>query len=746
MPREPLESEYSRSEENRSGGSIKVAGPNGVLLIHSRIRESMQPRTSGLLRETAGMTNDLINFTADESRYRALLSVSNVLVSQPDLHPVLHSVSVLLSKIVGCDTVALLLLNDDGERAQLYALESELRGPEMALGREFSIKNTVMAQVLENHKPMYIPSLTNEIASVPGLAEEARIRSTTSACMFPVSSARRKMGVLIFATSAGGNYSADDIELMRSVTIHVSTVLETALALDAAELYKRTLARERDRLKLILEINNHTITHLDVNALFRAASKSIHEYFDNAFTGFWVLEERSSHIELLSVECPRGTGFFDHMTTTVLTEDDIAKIRARTASILGPIEIDHLPGSLAKPFRDNSIISLACVPLVGTKGPLGIISVGSREKEAFGQDDIKLLSQIAIQISLALENALAYHRITFSCRRLEDERHYLESELQTEYNFEDIVGKSTAIKSVLEQVAIVAPTDSTVLLIGESGTGKELVARAIHNLSLRRAHTFVRLNCAAVPSGLLESELFGHEKGAFTGALAQKRGRIELADEGSLFLDEIGDIGIELQPKLLRVLQEREFERLGSNRTIRVDTRLIAATHRDLPRMVRQGEFRDDLFYRLNVFPIHIPPLRERKEDIPLLVHYFVATLSRKLRKSIEIIPLEVMDAITAFAWPGNVRELQNFVERSVILSRGETLAAPISELDSAMVPKDVSPSTFRGMEREVILNALRSAEGRLSGTGGAAEILGLKRTTLQRKMERLGIVRSDYI
>ena len=295
------------------------------------------------------------------------------------------------------------------------------------------------------------------------------------------------------------------------------------------------------------------------------------------------------------------------------------------------------------------------------RGRWGIISLGSKDENAFSQDDLDLLSQIANQISLALDNALAYRRMTFSCRRLEDERDYLQSEFQSQYNFEDIVGQSAAIKHVLEQVAIVAPTDSTVLLIGESGTGKELVARAIHNLSKRRDRTFVRLNCAAVPSGLLESELFGREKGAFTGALAQKRGRIELAHQGSLFLDEIGDIGLELQPKLLRVLQEREFERLGSNRTIKVDTRLIAATHRDLPEMMRKGEFRDDLFYRLNVFPIHIPPLRERRGDIPLLVHYFVANLSRKMRKSIRIIPPNVMNAITSFRWPGNVRELQNF-------------------------------------------------------------------------------------
>jgi len=684
--------------------------------------------------------------TASENRYRALLGVTSVLAAQSDVHAVLHSVSLLLSKIIGFDSAALLLLNEDGQSARLFALESDSTGSDTPIGRDFPFKDTTLALVLRDQKPMYIPSLSAELTKATGLAHAARIKPTTSAYMFPISSTRKQMGVLMFATSAGGNYSAQDIELMSSVAIHISTVLETALALDAAESYKRNLAREHDRLRLILEINNHTISHLDMNALFRAASKSIQAYFDNTFTGFWLFEEKSSQLELLSVDFPSGIGFLNHVTTAVLKEDDTAKMRARVAAVLGPNEIDHLPESIAKSLRDNSIGSVVCVPLVGTKGPLGMVSLGSREKDAFNQDDADLLTQIAIQISLALENALAYRRITFSCRRLEDERHYLESELQTEYNFEDIVGKSPAIKRVLDQVSIVAPTDSTVLLIGESGTGKELVARAIHNRSLRRDRTFVRLNCAAVPSGLLESELFGHERGAFTGALAQKRGRIELAHEGSLFLDEIGDIGIELQPKLLRVLQEREFERLGSNHTIKVDTRLIAATHRDLPAMVHSGEFRDDLYYRLNVFPIHIPPLRERREDIPLLVHYFVATLSRKMRKSIQFIPNEVMNTLTSFSWPGNIRELQNFIERSVILSSGETLAAPISELDQNLLPREISGTTFHGMEREMIIKMLRATQGKLSGPGGAAERLGLKRTTLQRKMQSLRIVKADYI
>ncbi len=672
------------------------------------------------------------------------LSIPPVLNSESELHAILQSVTTLLSKVIGCDYVALLLLNEDGQSARLYVLDLDSGSSTAPIVRDVPIEDTALAEFIKGQKPRYISNI-NDLKTIPALIQTVRIEQASRAHVFPVSSAQRRLGILIFVTNSAESCSASNEELMTSFTVLISKFLDTALAFAAAESYKQNLARERDRLKLILEINNHTITHLDMSALFRAASKSLRAFFDNALTGFWLFEERSNQIDLLTLDFPTGLGFRENTTTAILQEADIANMRARVAAIFGPHEIDQLPAAIAKPLRDNGIVCVGCVPLVGTNGPLGMISLGSKDEDAFNNDDLDLLSQIANQISLALDNALAYRRMTFSCRRLEDERHYLESELNSQYNFEDIVGQSAAIKQVLEQVAIVAPTDSTVLLIGESGTGKELVARAIHNMSLRRDRTFVRLNCAAVPSGLLESELFGHEKGAFTGALAQKRGRIELAHQGSLFLDEIGDIGMELQPKLLRVLQEREFERLGSNHTIKVDTRLIAATHRDLPGMMRKGEFRDDLFYRLNVFPIHIPPLRERKEDIPLLVHYFVATLTRKMRKSIRTIPVKVMNAITSFSWPGNIRELQNFIERSVILSRDETLAAPISELDRALVSREVAENTLHGMEREMILNVLRATGGKMSGIGGAAERLGLKRTTLQRKMERLGILKSDY-
>jgi formate hydrogenlyase transcriptional activator len=329
---------------------------------------------------------------------------------------------------------------------------------------------------------------------------------------------------------------------------------------------------------------------------------------------------------------------------------------------------------------------------------------------------------------------------------LEDARLSPSPEMNSDSCFEGIVGKSPAIQKVLEQVSIVAPTDSTVLLLGETGTGKELVARAIHKLSSRREREFVRMNCAAIPTGLLESELFGHEKGAFTGALMQKKGRLELADRGSLFLDEIGDISLELQPKLLRAVQEREFERLGSARTIHVDVRMIAATHRNLPDMVRTNNFREDLFYRLNVFPIELPPLRERREDIPLLVHSFVSRFSRRMQKRVRSLPAAGMAALMHAEWPGNVRELENFIERCVILTQGDELHVPRTELKES-TSRIVMPATpsFHDAERQVIIGALKSASGRIAGRGGAAERLGLKRTTLQNKMYRLNITRADY-
>jgi formate hydrogenlyase transcriptional activator len=398
-----------------------------------------------------------------------------------------------------------------------------------------------------------------------------------------------------------------------------------------------------------------------------------------------------------------------------------------------------------------TISSLAHVPLTGRGGIVGVLTLGSLSENAFSQDDVAFLSQIARQVAIAIENALAFGEVSELKNKLTLEKLYLEDEIRSELKFEEIVGKSEALRRVLQQVETVAPTDSTVLIYGETGTGKELIARAVHNLSSRKSNAFVKLNCAAIPTGLLESELFGHERGAFTGAISQRVGRFELAHRGTMFLDEIGEVPLELQPKLLRVLQEREFERLGSTRTLRTDARLIAATNRNLEELVKDQKFRSDLYYRLNVFPVRVPALRERPEDIPLLVRYFVQQFSRRLSKAIDTIPSETMTTLVKYPWPGNIRELQNVIERAAILSVGPVLKVPSDDLrmptDSPASLPVAHPSGNRDMrallddtERQQILAALEESSWTVAGTNGAAARLGIKRSTLQSRMQKLGI------
>jgi len=680
-----------------------------------------------------------------DPRYRVLLDAAVAVVEQATVQAVVHSLRRVLSSITALHGADLYLLSEDRKTLQLIAFDRVLDGPSISLGT--TLPNAgIAAQVIEQQKPIYVPDISEVMRTYQALAPFAESVGARSSYLFPVSTSRKQYGVVAFTKMQGQECSPQDLELMGSLALHVAVSLETALATARAENYQRELARERDRLQLLLDINNQVISKLDVHEFFRSASALIRKHFGSDFSAFWVLEKDSRQLQQVVMDFPGGKGFLEDIVPADLSDGFYERLRTRHAETWSKFEIDQLPAHAAQTLRSEGISSVAAASLITTAGePLGLLCVGRVKPEPYGQQDLDILSQIGIQISLALDNALAYGRLHASADRLQQERLYLESEINSEYNFEDIVGKSAALKRVLDQVAIVASTDSTVLLHGETGTGKELVARAIHNLSTRSQRTFVRLNCAAIPSGLVESELFGHEKGAFTGALAQKQGRFELANGGTLFLDEIGDISLELQPKLLRALQEQEFERLGSNRTIHVNVRLIAATHRDLPTMIRNNQFREDLYYRLNVFPIEIPPLRDRREDIPLLVHYFVSRLSRRMQKPIRTIPKRAMESLVNAPWPGNIRELENFIERCVILTQGEELKVPVPELRTSPGRTVAPKSTFEQAEREVILSALKGASGRLSGSGGAAERLGMKRTTLQNKMRKLNIRKEDY-
>src|SRR5271166_2596719 len=679
-----------------------------------------------------------------EGRYRTLLDASSTLAGQPTVKAVLHSLRDVLSSTSRLHGTELYVLDDHEQSLHVLEFDRDPDAPAFKIGTKVS-RIGAAAQVLGEQIPVFIPDVSQEMLQHPELAPFAAETVGRTGYLFPVSTAQKRYGFLAVTKLQGEEFAPEDVEMLRSLASHVAVALECALARDNAELYQRQVVKERDRLRLLLEINNYIVSKLDINELFRSASASIRTYFRNDFTGFWLIDQQSNQLECVVMDFPSGKGSLTEVLKSELSDSDHDKLRARVPELLSIEEIERLPARIVEKLKAESITSMAIAPMLTASGPLGVMTLGSRKPDHFGQEDLDLLSQISNQIALAVDNAIAYGRVTEARDRLEEQRLYLESEIGSEYNFGDIVGKSAALRKVLDQVAIVAPTRSTVLLHGETGTGKELFARAIHTLSPRRERTFVRLNCAAIPSGLVESELFGHEKGAFTGALMQKRGRFELADRGTLFLDEIGDISLDLQPKLLRALQEHEFERLGSTKTIHVDVRLIAATHRDLEAMIRANQFREDLFYRLNVFPIEIPPLRERREDIPLLVHYFVSRLARRMQKRIRTIPKQAMETLVTADWPGNVRELENFIERCVIVTPGEELKVPSPELKRSL-PRTAAPeSTFEEAGRQAILEALKAASGKISGKSGAAERLGLKRSTLQNKILRLNISKADY-
>jgi PAS domain S-box-containing protein len=507
--------------------------------------------------------------------------------------------------------------------------------------------------------------------------------------------------------------------------------------------------RKRAEEVVMLQLSSALLANMDVRKLLGAISASLREVVphDCATLGLYDKAKGAMMVQFLGAEeseTRRGEALVPLEGSP--TEE---AFRTREPAIVERFKDSHFKPESVRHLTSQGMQSACWMPLVHRGELIGTVSVSSRHEDAFHEHEAAMLTQVANQVAMAVSNAMVFRQIAELRDRLSQEKQYLEEEINVENQFEDIVGESAGLRQVLKEIETVAPTDATVLIQGETGTGKELLARAIHRLSPRNERTFIKLNCAAIPAGLIESELFGHEKGAFTGAIARKMGRLELAHEGTLFLDEVGELPLDLQPKLLRALQEREIERVGGTRPIAVNVRLIAATNRDLAKMVAEKQFRSDLFYRLKVFPIFAPPLRERASDIPILVRHFVSSHSRRMGKAIETIPSETMEALVKWPWPGNIRELENFLERAVILTRGSVLYVPLAELETSAAQEEsalAESPTLETAEREHILRVLREAKGQIGGDDGAAARLGLKRTTLNSKLKKLGIERSDYI
>jgi formate hydrogenlyase transcriptional activator len=680
------------------------------------------------------------------ARYEALLEVAESIASHRQLSTLFADLSLRLKPLITFDFIGLTLLDLESNVFRLHVLQTD-RAVVGDRAYEVPFDAAPTGKALKTRQPYYAPDV-DALHLYPVLETILRANAIESFCTLPLFTARRDFGGLNFGSLHKNAYSPEDIEFMRQVARQVAVAVDNTLNYESARAYEEQLARERDRLRALLEINNAVVSCLSPKPLFQTISTSLRRTFNLDYASLLIYDAETRALRLEMCDFPTGSGVI-HENAVIPLEDSVPGyiLRTRQGRILSLEEAAAISKPTGEILSREGLRSVCCVPMFSRGEPLGTLNLGSRRESFFTAEDLHFFEQAAAQVAIALENALSYQRIEEFNARLAEEKVYLEDEIRTDNRFEEIVGRSPALNAVLKQIATVAPTDSTVLIYGETGTGKELLARAIHDLSSRRQGTFVKLNCAAIPTGLLESEMFGHEKGAFTGAIAQRIGRFELAHRGTMFMDEVGEIPLELQTKLLRVLQEREFERLGSSRTIRTDARLVAATNRDLSQMVEAREFRADLYYRLNVFPITVPPLRERREDIPLLVRYFVQQYARRMNRKIASIPTATMHALERYHWPGNIRELQNFIERAVIVSPGSTLDAPIRELKGPRPPAASAASnaasgtvTLAAAERDAILRALLESDGRVGGTEGAAVRLGMKRTTLQAKMRKLGI------
>jgi formate hydrogenlyase transcriptional activator len=681
------------------------------------------------------------------ARYESLRSISAVIRTHYDIEGVFSALATELLRVVDFDFIGTSRFEEATSRVDWH-----LSKPDGSIERgtiDGTKEKTLAPWVHQHQKPLIIPFLDRE-TRLHSKIRELAAEGLRSLYAFPLNCVHDRIDCFFIGSTEPDAYSEDEIRFLSLVADDIASAFHDAMNREALQKAQTALQDANNRLELLLELSNHVVSNLELRPFLRAVSISIRRVMQCDAVGVYLPDSETNGLQLYALDFPEGK--------RMPKEDSLALIEGSDCKHPNEVFRTRKPVLINRPCSEQCYASDACrncaacpgewptcaLPLISSGRILGVLVLERHRGPAFTQGDVDFLLQATNQVAIAIENALAHGQITELKNKLATETLYLEDEIRSEKGFEEIIGHSAAIRAVLQKIEIVAPTDSTVLICGETGTGKELVARAIHERSPRRSNTFVKLNCAAIPTGLLESELFGHEKGAFTGAITQRIGRFELANRGTAFLDEIGEIPLELQSKLLRVLQEREFERLGSTRTLKTDARLIAATNRDLAECVEQQIFRADLFYRLNVFPIYLPALRDRPKDIPLLVRHFAQHFAVRMNKTIDTIPSETMDALIRHSWPGNIRELQNLIEHSVIVSPGPVLRVPLAGLHSNTAPSQVGTKrrTMEEAERDHILATLKETKWLVSGPRGAAARLGMNRSTLQFRMRRLGIVR----
>lgn len=674
------------------------------------------------------------------ARYETLLQALEIISMQRDLRSLVQQLEAQLRTVLEFTFFDLLLYDPETEK-MTPIVPGAL--PYLPLGHRFQDGPGYMVWSTQQALACDIAELTHRW---PSYAELRRDEHLKTYCAVPLSTTQRRLGILHLSSTEISSYSEEEVRFIQRVAGQIAVAIDNAMNFESSRKLDRELTEERDHLRNLLEVTNSVVGCLELEEISQEVVTRLQRLTDCDFASIVLYDEASGQLRWEASCNPGRQPVLPVGMTIPMAHSPLAEVlRNRRLTTMGRDDIQA--GRDSKLFSNliaAGARALCIVPLVSRGKAVGLVLASYTDRDEIGQDKASLLEAIAAQVATSIDNARAYREISGLRDRLANEKLYLEEEIRSEHNFKEIVGDSKALRRVLAQVEMVAPSDSTVLICGETGTGKELIAHAVHDLSARRNRTLLKLNCAAIPLGLLESEMFGHERGAFTGAVTQRMGRIELADQGTLFLDEVGDLPLELQPKLLRVLQEREFERIGGRTPIHVNIRLIAATNRDLETMVAERQYRSDLYYRLNVFPITIPPLRERPEDIPSLVRLFTRRFARKMNRAIDTIPSETMERLVHFPWPGNVRELENVIERAVILSQGPVLQLTLPDLGKAadligVIATQETTATAHD-ERELMLRVLRECNGRVAGPKGAAARLGISRSTLFSRLQALNI------